>query len=114
MPLERHSRATWPTLTLAILLSAGLIEPSIARAAPATMPGPTVTVTAPAATVKAQGSAIPTFRLFGIRTQLNAPVAPPYAGSAYRTLGGQPETGADVIAAQGFVDQRPFADPTPP
>jgi hypothetical protein len=29
-----------------------------------------------------------------------APVAPPYSGTAYRDLDGQPETGSDVLAAQ--------------
>ena len=33
--------------------------------------------------------------------RLTAPVPPPYSGTAYRDLGGQPETSADALDSQG-------------
>jgi hypothetical protein len=34
------------------------------------------------------------------RVRLSAPVAAPYSGTAYRDLGGQPETSADALDTQ--------------
>ncbi len=42
----------------------------------------------------------PIFRLFGWPVMLEAPVPPPYAPSAYRDRGGQPESGRDAVMAQ--------------
>jgi hypothetical protein len=42
----------------------------------------------------------PTVRVYGVTIKPDAPVSPSYAGTAYRTLGGQPETGQDAIAGQ--------------
>ncbi len=42
----------------------------------------------------------PGFPILGIPARIDAPVSPSYAGTAYHTLAGQPETGADAIAAQ--------------
>jgi len=46
-----------------------------------------------------QGDA-PLFTLFGFQARIAAPVAAPYAGSAYVTFGGQPERGGDSVLAQ--------------
>jgi hypothetical protein len=40
---------------------------------------------------------VPLFTLLGIPVVVSAPVAPPYTGSAYQNLGGQPETSTDAI-----------------
>jgi hypothetical protein len=42
----------------------------------------------------------PTIWVFGIPVRLSAPVSPAYAGTAYTTFAGQPETGLDAVMAQ--------------
>ncbi len=42
----------------------------------------------------------PNFTVLGVHAGIDAPVSPSYAGTAYHTLAGQPETGADAIAGQ--------------
>ena len=58
-------------------------------------------VTVPSEVQKPAGQR-PIFRLFGLPVVIGAPVAPPYAPSAYRDLGGQPESGRDAIMAQSM------------
>jgi hypothetical protein len=43
----------------------------------------------------------PTFNLFGIPTYITTPVAPPYANSAYRNFGGQPQRSSESILSEG-------------
>ncbi len=83
-------------------------SPAVGFAQPAAVPGgparpsvPVRVVVLPPAAVAAPARQVPTFRLFGTHVELSAPVDPPYAGAAYQTFGGQPETSADVISAQG-------------
>ncbi len=50
-------------------------------------------------------------QVLGVPVTADAPVSPPYDGTAYKTLGGQSETGADAIAGQ--VMQPTGAGPAP-
>ena len=45
--------------------------------------------------------AAPVPRQTDATVKLSAPVAAPYSGTAYRDLGGQPETSADALDSQG-------------
>ena len=47
----------------------------------------------------------PVVRLFGLpeQLQIDAPVDPSYAPTAYRTFGGQAETSADAVAEQQTI-----------
>ena len=47
----------------------------------------------------------PLFHLFGVPVVVNAPVAQPYANSAYNNVGGQPESSGDAVT-QGFIPDR--------
>ena len=47
----------------------------------------------------------PLFHLFGVPVVVNAPVAQPYANSAYNNVGGQPESSGDAVT-QGFIPNR--------
>jgi hypothetical protein len=42
----------------------------------------------------------PTLWVLGIPVRMDAPVAPYYAGTAYTTFAGQPQTGLDAVMAQ--------------
>ncbi len=69
---------------------------------PGTQPGaPQPVVQAPSQNA-ALYHAAPVVRLFGLPAQLqiDAPVDPSYAPTAYRTFGGQAETSADATAEQ--------------
>ncbi len=43
---------------------------------------------------------VPSTRVLGVPVTADAPVSPPYDGTAYKTLGGQAETGQDDISGQ--------------
>jgi hypothetical protein len=48
----------------------------------------------------------PTFWLFGVPIRPSAPVPPPYEGTAYNDLGGQPMTSVDQVMSQQFTGQQ--------
>ncbi len=49
------------------------------------------------------GSApVPSARVLGVPVTAGAPVSPSYDGTAYKTLGGQAETGQDAISGQSM------------
>jgi hypothetical protein len=85
----------------------GLPAVAIAQDAPATPQGVVVVQNQPRAgqtssDVQASGPRYTgrVFSLFGIPVRLAAPVPPPYAGTAYTTFAGQPETGLDAVMAE--------------
>ena len=43
---------------------------------------------------------VPSARVLGVPVTADAPVSPSYDGTAYKTLGGQAETGEDAISGQ--------------
>jgi hypothetical protein len=100
-------RRTAATLRMASSIALGLLAPLSAAVAqgdagaPAAPPPQVRQVAAPAQAATTYRAA-PTVRLFGLPAALWAPVSPPYTGTAYRTLGGQAETGADAIAEQSM------------
>jgi len=49
----------------------------------------------------------PTFWVLGIPIRPSAPVPPPYEGTAYNDLGGQPMTSVDQVMSQQFTGQEP-------
>ncbi len=65
---------------------------------PAPAGPPTVTLTAPTRPA-------PTATVLGVPVQADAPVSPSYDSTAYKTLGGQAETGQDAIAGQVMQPQ---------
>jgi hypothetical protein len=96
---------------LAILSALAVATPALAQdtAVPAvTVPA---NATAPADTT-AQVQATPpqtegpTFWLFGVPIRPSAPVPPPYEGTAYNDLGGQPMTSVDQVMSQQFTGQQ--------
>ena len=102
--MDLHSNASL-RLRVACAVSVGLLgSPSLAyaqnEAATQAAPPPQVRPVAAPAQAAATYRAAPTVRLFGLPAALWAPVSPPYSGTAYRTLGGQAETGADAISEQ--------------
>jgi hypothetical protein len=72
--------------------------PPGATPVPAGPPATNVTVTAPTRPA-------PTANLLGVPVQADAPVSPSYDSTAYKTLGGQAETGQDAIAGQVMQPQ---------
>jgi hypothetical protein len=74
----------------------------------ASTPDTAVPVAETAAQVKATPpqNAGPTFWLFGVPIRPSAPVPPPYEGTAYNDLGGQPMTSVDQVMSQQFTDQQ--------
>jgi hypothetical protein len=75
-----------------------------ATSATVTTPPPRDATTAPVQSVTQlppAGWVIPhAFQLFGTPVRLSAPVLPPYDNSSFRTVGGQPATGADAQMVQ--------------
>jgi hypothetical protein len=103
--MKRCSRS--PTVLLAGLIASNC-SAYTSRAGPkgqasaeaAAFQSQTATVTAAQATVPSPTA--PTFQLFGLPFHLWAPLERPYELSAYRDLGGQPESAGDAIFAQGI------------
>jgi hypothetical protein len=86
----------------------GLAAPARAQSASSTVQAPQPDVrlqTVPQMQAPAPAYEGPSFTVLGIHARLSAPVSPPYAAAAYEDLGGQPQTGADVIMAQTHQDQ---------
>jgi hypothetical protein len=48
----------------------------------------------------------PTLWLFGVPIRPSAPVPPPYQGTSYEDLGGQPMNSVDQVMSQQFTDQQ--------
>jgi hypothetical protein len=76
-------------------------EPAIPAQASATAPAET-TAQVQAAPPPPTG---PTFWLLGVPIRPSAPVPPPYEGTAYNDLGGQPMTSVDQVMSQQFTGQ---------
>ncbi|HTZ72023.1 MAG TPA: hypothetical protein VMB71_15305 [Acetobacteraceae bacterium] len=55
----------------------------------------------------------PSFTVFGQKVLVWAPLPPPYSNSAYRDLGGQPETSRDMVLDEG-AHGRPLLLPRGP
>ncbi len=75
--------------------------PPPAAAQPLPAPPPTTAT----ATATAPTRPAPTASVLGMPVQADAPVSPSYDGTAYKTLGGQAETGQDAIAGQVMQPQ---------
>lgn len=52
-----------------------------------------------------RGPRIPQVTLFGVPVHVWAPQPAPYENYAYRTLGGQPETGGDAVLAESMTGE---------
>jgi hypothetical protein len=103
--MPRHSMMM---AALASMACMGLAAPAVAQSASATVQAPQPDVrlqTVPQMQAQAPAYEGPSFTVLGVPTHLSAPVSPPYAAAAYDDLGGQPQTGADVIMAQTHQDQ---------
>jgi|GEM_PF-6448459 len=86
----------------------GFVMPVHAQSASSTVQAPQPDVrlqTVPQMQAQAPAYEGPSFKVLGVPARLSAPVSPPYAAAAYDDLGGQPQTGADVILAQTHQDQ---------
>ena len=92
--------------TLMISTGTGLVLAMLAGAA-AAPPAAPADNRQPAPVPDAQGTPAPQFQTAPVprqtdgKVRLSAPVAAPYSGTAYRDLGGQPETSADALDSQG-------------
>ena len=96
--------ATLPGLSAAAQEAPTTTSPAQSTAAPdlGSQPGaPRPGVQDPSQNAALYRSA-PVVRLFGLpeQLQIDAPVDPTYAPTAYRTFGGQAETSADAVAEQ--------------
>lgn len=94
----RYAMRTGGFAIALLLLPVLLLQPVGAMAQ---QPAPMVTPPPPKHTMQ-QSTAVqdnkPLFSVGGLPVRVTAPVAPPYSGSAYRNLAGQPMRGADVVA----------------
>jgi hypothetical protein len=97
-------------MTLAMGYAAGALAADTTGAAPPPAAKAVVThavVTAPYDVERPAPGPRPIFRLFGLPVVVGAPVPAPYAPSAYRDLGGQPESGRDAVMTQGLPGEQP-------
>ena len=89
-----------------VLTGTGLVMATLAGAA-AAPPAAPADSRQPAPVPDARSTPAPRFQAAPVPRQtdgtvrLSAPVAAPYSGTAYRDLGGQPETSADALDSQG-------------
>jgi hypothetical protein len=104
------------SLSFAFVFAAGMLPGvALAQAAPVPEdqppPGSVVVVSGQTAQGSAQVQATaprytgPTGHIYGVPVRMDAPVEPPYAGTAYSTFGGQPETGLDELMSQQVTGQ---------
>jgi hypothetical protein len=86
------------TALLAMTLSASA-DPPVSSTTAAT--GPASANVQSVTTQRAGQSILQHLQVFGVPIHPDAPVLAPYENSAYRTFGGQPETGRDALLEQG-------------
>ena len=92
----------------ASLIVAGAALPACAQALAPPAQAPRAVIVPPLQTgplVGAPGrrssaAPVPSARVLGVPVTADAPVSPSYDGTAYKTLGGQAETGQDAISGQ--------------
>jgi hypothetical protein len=98
-----------PCLSAVALIGCLVASPALAAgpattATTTTRPPPHGSTTTPIQSVTQTprpGWVIPhAFQVFGYPVVLSAPVLPPYDNSSFRTIGGQPATGADAQMVQ--------------
>ncbi len=86
------------------IIGASLAMLGSAQAQPAGPPNRTTIAPLPPPPVPARrkeaAAPVPSGRVLGVPVTADAPVSPAYDGTAYKTLGGQAETGQDAISGQ--------------
>lgn len=87
-----------------LVFAASLLAAPMALAQSASPPVQPMPPNQAPAVARAQANAparqAPTARILGVPVTADAPVSPAYDGTAFKTLGGQAETGEDAIAGQ--------------
>jgi hypothetical protein len=114
--METNNRRLGRSVWIATAFAVGWIasnQAANAQAAPQNAVPPAAVSPAPGqdgkppenVTVTAPTRPAPTANVLGVPVQADAPVSPSYDGTAYKTLGGQAETGQDAIAGQVMQPQ---------